>query len=63
MCIRDSLNRILAVCLGVVTVTGLILGWGALAGGQELLRIYSTDPEVISYGILRMEIILSLIHI
>lgn len=53
----SRLNRILAVCLGVVTVTGLILGWGALAGGQELLRIYSTDPEVISYGILRMEII------
>ena len=49
-------NKILFTCLGTVTV-GMILGFGAYAIGEELLRIYSTDPEVIRYGMLRMSII------
>lgn len=50
-------NRILFACLGTVTAVGMILGFGAYAIGEELLRIYSTDPEVIRYGMLRMSII------
>ena len=55
----SRLDRILVVCLGIVTATGLILGLGALAGGRGLLGIYSSDPEVISYGMLRLRIICS----
>ncbi|CCY85774.1 putative efflux protein MATE family [Clostridium sp. CAG:149] len=50
-------NEILFTCLGTVTAVGMILGFGAYAIGEELLRIYSTDPEVIRYGMLRMSII------
>lgn len=50
-------NRILFACLGTVTVVGMILGFGAYAIGDELLLIYSTDPEVIRFGMLRMSII------
>ena len=50
-------NEILFTCLGTVTAVGMILGFGAYAIGEELLRIYTTDPEVIRYGMLRMSII------
>lgn len=50
-------NKILFTCLGTVTVVGMILGFGAYAIGDELLLIYSTDPEVIRFGMLRMSII------
>lgn len=50
-------NKILLICLGTVTVVGMALGLGAVIGGTDLLKVYSTDPEVISYGMLRMSII------
>ena len=37
-----------------VTVVGLVLGNGAYFFGRQLLGIYSSDPEVISYGLIRM---------
>ena len=37
--------------------TGLVLGQGAVFFGNELLRIYSSDPEVITYGLERLAII------
>lgn len=55
----SRLNRILFICLGVVTVVGLVLGLSAVAGGNTLLGIYSSDPEVLRYGMLRLEIICS----
>lgn len=51
------INRILFTCLGTVTAVGMLLGFGAFAAGESLLRIYSTDPEVIRFGMLRMSII------
>lgn len=50
------INRILFTCLGVVTAVGLILGAAAGFAGRSLLGIYSSDPEVISYGMLRLTI-------
>ena len=50
----DRVNRILLLCLGSVTVVGLVLGNGAYFFGRQLLGIYSSDPEVISYGLIRM---------
>ncbi len=40
--------------LGLVTLVGLVLGIGAYLLGRPLLSIYSTDPEVIDYGLQRM---------
>ncbi|MBS5547193.1 MAG: MATE family efflux transporter, partial [Lachnospiraceae bacterium] len=53
------INRILLICQGVVMAVGMLLGFGALAAGNVLLQIYSSDPEVIRYGLLRMSIICS----
>ena len=51
------ITKIMFTCLGTVTAVGMLLGFGAYAFGGELLRIYSTDPEVIQFGMLRMSII------
>ena len=40
-----------------MTAIGLILGNGALFFGHQILGFYSSDPEVIAYGIQRMQII------
>lgn len=53
----SRINKILFTCLGTVTIVGMFLGFGAVLGGKKLLQVYSTDPEVISYGMLRMTII------
>ena len=53
------INKIMITCQGVVMAVGMLLGFGALAGGNVLLRIYSEDPEVIRYGLLRMSVICS----
>ena len=55
----SRIKKILMICLGTVTVVGLVLGLGAITGGTDLLHIYSSDPEVIRYGMLRMSIICS----
>lgn len=51
------INKIMFSCLGTVTVVGMVLGFGAFAFGEKLLHIYSSDPEVIRFGMLRMSII------
>ena len=51
------ISRVMWICLGLVTVTGLILGNGAYLAGPLLLRIYSKDADVIAYGLLRMSIL------
>ncbi len=51
------IRKVLGLALLMVTVTGLVLGSGALIFGHQLLGIYSTDESVISYGLMRMSII------
>ena len=53
----SRINKIMYICLGVVTAVGVILGFTAVAAGDGLLHIYSSDPEVLHYGMLRLEII------
>lgn len=48
------ITRILVLCLATVTVVGVVMGGGFLLAGHQLLRIYSSDPEVIRYGYTRM---------
>ena len=57
---RERINSILYTCIACVTVTGLILGIGAWAAGPVLLRIYSSDPEVIAAGQIRLSYICKL---
>jgi putative MATE family efflux protein len=51
------IGRILLLCQGLVIAVGLVLGNAAYLGGTSLLKLYSTDTEVIRYGMLRMGII------
>lgn len=48
------INKILMLCLACVSVVGLLMGNLAYLFGTQLLGIYSSDPEVISYGLIRM---------
>lgn len=47
-------GKITAICLGSVTVVGLLMGCGAYLGSGVLLKLYSPDIKVIRYGVLRM---------
>ena len=47
-------GRILLLCQVCVTVVGLVFGIGSYLCGRQLLGIYSSDPEVIAYGLVRM---------
>ena len=51
------INRILAICLGIVTIIGMTMGWTTLCFGTKLLGIYSADSEVIHFGLIRLSII------
>ena len=53
----SRINHILLLCLGIVTAIGLIMGVGATLLGNTLLRIYNTDPQVISFGLERMHLV------
>ena len=50
-------SRFLVECLVVVFLVGAVMGFLAYTFGAELLRIYSTDPEVIENGLHRMRVI------
>ena len=55
----SRINRIMYICLAVVTVVGITLGITAVLAGDLLLGIYSSDAQVLRYGMLRLEIICS----
>ena len=50
-------DQVLGCCLLIVAVLGTVLGVGAYLMGGVLLRIYSSDPQVIAYGITRLSLI------
>ena len=51
------IKLILAECLGIVAVIGLVLGQGAYHLGSVLLGIYSSEAEVIQYGLTRLSLV------
>ena len=51
------MKKILVYCLMVTTMVGLIMGGGTVIFARQLLGIYSSDHEVIGYGIRRLQII------
>ncbi len=50
-------DKVLVECLLVVATVGIVLGNGAYLLGDKLLGIYSSDPQVIEYGLMRMSIV------
>lgn len=54
---HKRIDKVLLVCLALVVVTGLIIGVGAYLCGDILLGLYTTEPEVIQYGLNRMSVI------
>ena len=52
-----NISKILLICQGLVTLVGLVFGNVAYLSGGLLLRLYSPDPRVISFGLLRMSVI------
>ncbi|MBQ3066068.1 MAG: MATE family efflux transporter [Clostridia bacterium] len=51
------IKQIFVYCILLVTVIGLLLGTVALLFGRSLLSIYESDPDIISFGMVRMRII------
>lgn len=51
------IGRILFICQALVIAVGLLMGNAAYLFSGTLLRLYSTDAQVIQYGILRLSII------
>lgn len=51
----DRVDRITGLCLLYVIVLGIVLSVGAYTFGTILLGIYTTSPEVITAGMVRMQ--------
>ncbi len=52
-----NIGSVLLICQGLVILVGLVMGNLAYLGSGILLQLYSPDPEVIAFGVLRMSII------
>ncbi len=52
----DRVRKIVWMCAVLCTAIGAVLGVTAYLCGKSLLGIYSSDPEVIAYGMQRMAI-------
>ncbi len=53
----QRMTKVLLYCLGLVTVVGIVLGGSTVVFGKQLVGIYSSDEQVIQYGIDRLRII------
>ena len=53
----DRLSKGIFICIGCVTVAGLVTGLGLLLLGEPLSYLYNKNPQVIYYAIFRMSII------
>lgn len=51
------ISRVLFQCLTIVMLIGLLMGNGAFLMGRQIMGIYSTDAQVIEYGMLRLSVI------
>ena len=56
----SRINKIVWCVLLGVTVTGVVLGGLFVVFGNELLSLYSTKPEVITQGMVRLQMICTL---
>lgn len=54
---KERINKVLILCQISVFLVGAVMGNLAYLFGDKLLLIYSSDPEVIRLGMLRLQII------
>jgi putative MATE family efflux protein len=54
---QDRILKIMVRCLIIVAIVGAVMGNAAYQFGPWLLEIYSSDAEVIRYGMSRMQMI------
>lgn len=54
---RERIPKIAWECMAIVFIIGAVMGNAAYRLGDLLLGIYSSDPEVIHYGLARMQVI------
>jgi putative MATE family efflux protein len=52
--------KVVGICLLLTTIVGLLFGNAMFLFGGTLLQLYSTEAEVIGYGLLRMSFICTL---
>lgn len=50
----ERVGRVFGVCLAMAAGFSVIMGGGAYLGGRFLLGLYTSDPQVIEYGLRRM---------
>lgn len=53
----ERMTKILWYCQGLVILVGIVMGGGSVLIGPQLLGIYSSDPQVIQYGMNRLRIV------
>lgn len=53
----DRIRRIILECVILVTLIGFFMGNGVVLFGHQILGVYSSDEEVIAYGIQRLRVI------
>lgn len=51
------IGKILLMCQTIVILIGLVMGNAVYFFGNDILKLYSSDPQVIEYGLRRMSII------
>ncbi|MCR4618553.1 MAG: MATE family efflux transporter [Lachnospiraceae bacterium] len=56
----DRIKKVLGLSLACVSVVGIVLGNLAVLFGNPLLSLYTDDPQVVSYGLLRITYICTL---
>lgn len=54
---QERIPKIVIQCLTIVFIVGAVLGTLGYQFGRQLLGIYSSDPEVIRYGMSRLQLI------
>lgn len=50
----ERIGKVCMVCLLTVTAIGIVMGCGSYLLGESLLKIYSNDPTIIPYGMIRL---------
>ncbi len=56
----ERLKKVLGIALACVSVVGIVMGNAAVLFAKPLLSLYTTDPEVLRFGILRITYICTL---
>lgn len=54
---HKRIDKVLLYCLGIVFIVGAVIGNVAYFFGENLLGFYTTDPQVVAYGMNRLAII------